>query len=308
MAKRTRAPARQRRATHKVGQRRATKKARQPRATKKTRRRRAAEKVCQRRPRKTASRATGNIKKSRAKKTVRRASASPGAGKPPPPSARRHSYTPELLAAGRHRYEHTEESITSIAVDFGIHKSTLRRMAARLGWVRHVPPPRDLQPAARLLAQAEALEKATVAADSPRSSLAVPAEQRVEGAEHKPSAGNQAAALLPPPGVTIERLYRDVLDEITAVEALRAQLKRKPHSALDGERTARTLSNLTEIVNKLERMQCGNFQSGQDDDDLPRDIDEFRNELARRIEALVESRADDGDAGDNPATDVGPPQ
>jgi hypothetical protein len=304
MAKRTRAPARQRRATHKGGQRRATHKARRSGAT---------EEMRQRRPRKTASRATGSIKKSRAKNTVRRASASPGAGKPPPPSARRHSYTPELLAAGRHRYEHTEESITSIAVDFGIHKSTLQRMAARLGWVRHAPAPRDLPPAVRLLAQAEALEDAARAMD--RQALRTngerptPAEQTEGMVEHEHSADNQPIDPLPSFGEKIERLYRAALEELTAVEALRAQLKRRPHKALDGERTARTLSNLTETIKKLERMQCGNLQSGQDNnDDLPRDIDEFRNALARRIEAFVESRSDDGDAGDNPAVDVGPPQ
>ncbi len=285
MAKRTRAPARQRRANDKVRRGRAIRK---------------------------APGATGNVRKSSVRKGARRARRSPGAGKPPPPSARRHNYTPELLAAGRHRYEHTEESITSIAVDFGVHKSTLQRMAARLGWVRHVPPPRDLPPAVRLLAQAEALEKATFATghQSPRDNGEGPssADQTEGMAEHKHSADSQVTGLSPPPGITVERLYRDVLEEITAVEALRAQLKRQPQSALDGERTARTLSSLAETVNKLQRMQCGNLQSGQDHDDMPRDIDEFRNELARRIEAFVESRADESDAGDNPAVDVGPPQ
>jgi len=48
-----------------------------------------------------------------------------------PPSPRRYVYTPALLAHGRHRYEHTEDSIPDIALDFGIHKTTLQRLAKR---------------------------------------------------------------------------------------------------------------------------------------------------------------------------------
>jgi molecular chaperone GrpE (heat shock protein) len=94
---------------------------------------------------------------------------------------------------------------------------------------------------------------------------------------------------------TIERLYRAVLEELAAVENLRAQLKREPQSPQDAERTARTLSSLTETLQKLQRLQCAVPQSGSYDDDMPADIDEFRTELARRIEAFVASRSEPGD-------------
>jgi len=74
------------------------------------------------------------------------------------PVSRRYGYTPELIADGRRRYEQTDETITSIAADFGVHKTTLQRLANRAGWVRHAPPPRDLPAAAKLAAQAEALQ------------------------------------------------------------------------------------------------------------------------------------------------------
>ena len=73
------------------------------------------------------------------------------------PSPRRYTYTPELLASGRHRFEHTTDSIPDIAVDFGIHKTTLLRLAKREGWVRYVASPRDLPAAVKLARQAEAL-------------------------------------------------------------------------------------------------------------------------------------------------------
>jgi hypothetical protein len=76
------------------------------------------------------------------------------------------TYTPELLANGRRRFEHTDESVTSIAADFGIHHYSLIRLAKREGWVRHARPQRTLPRAARLLAQAEALG-AQAAAEAP---------------------------------------------------------------------------------------------------------------------------------------------
>jgi hypothetical protein len=93
---------------------------------------------------------------------------------------------------------------------------------------------------------------------------------------------------LPPPSNTILRLRRAVLEELRAVEAMRAKLKRNP---ADAERTARTLSSLTETLQKLQRLQCTLPETElKDDDDMPADIDEFRNELARRIKAFVDSR------------------
>jgi hypothetical protein len=93
---------------------------------------------------------------------------------------------------------------------------------------------------------------------------------------------------LSPPGTTILRLRRAVLEELRAVEAMRAKLKRNP---ADAERTARTLSRLTETLQKLQRLQCTLPETElKDDDDMPADIDEFRDELARRINAFVDSR------------------
>ena len=37
-----------------------------------------------------------------------------------------------------------------MAADLGCCHETVRNIAAREGWVRYVPPPRDLTPAARL--------------------------------------------------------------------------------------------------------------------------------------------------------------
>jgi hypothetical protein len=209
------------------------------------------------------------------------------------------TYTPELLANGRYRYERTDESLNSIASDFGVHRNTLRALVVREGWVRYKQPPRDLLPAAKLLAQANGLN------DLPSAAAAAPIEKKTE-LQQPGSAENGPA--LPPPGETIIRLHRAVLEELGAVEAMRARLKREPQNPVDAERTARTLSSLTETLQKLQRLQCTLPETEfKDDDDMPVDIDEFRRELARRIRVFVESRTERGNvdgAGTPPLASV----
>jgi hypothetical protein len=211
------------------------------------------------------------------------------------------AYTPELLADGRRRYEQTEEPALSIADDFGINRNTLRALAIRLGWKRYKPPPRDLSTAAKLLAQAKGIKQADLALATPNETpgtlATAPMQQIAEPALSVAARPAVSETALPPVSDTIERLHRAVLEELTAVETMRAALTREPQSPADAERTARTLSNLTEILQKLQRMQCALPHTGSDDDDMPVDIDEFRRELARRIEAFVASRTDAGDAG-----------
>ncbi len=196
------------------------------------------------------------------------------------PRSRRPTYTPELLAQARHDFEHTERSKESIAFDLGVARSTLSNMAVREKWKRHVPPPRGLPPAVHLRREAEMLE----------ASVAVPPPENIS-----PATTNGQGAM-PAIGDTVERLYRAVRDELTAVESLRARLKNEPQGTQDAERTARTLSSLTETLQKLQRLKCAAPNTGSQDDDLPADIDEFRTELARRIEAFVASRIGRGDA------------
>jgi hypothetical protein len=87
-----------------------------------------------------------------------------------------------------------------------------------------------------------------------------------------------------------------VLKELTTVETMRASLGAEPLRPMDAERTARTLSVLTETLAKLRRLRLGaQPQPDLTDDDIP-DIDAFRLDLARRIETFLESREADGDA------------
>jgi hypothetical protein len=261
------------------------------------------------------SRATNTVRRSRTTKTVHtpRKTARPQSKSPPPApcaekpaDARRAvgipiTFTPELLAHGRYRYECTEEPRAYIAADLGIHRNTLRGLALREGWKRYVPPARGLLPAVRLLAEAKKLEEIAPVIGRRRD-------------EQGPSKGENAAPLQPPPqdeaelatagaldGLShvpamVERITSAVQEELDAVKTMRAQLKREPQNPQDAERTARTISTLTETLQKLQRMQCSALQTGSDNDDKPADIDEFRRRLARRIDAFVASRTKPSDA------------
>ncbi len=174
------------------------------------------------------------------------------------------TYSTELLANGRHRFEQTDESVAAIAADFRIHPGSLRRLAQRLGWIRFGMAPKQLPVTARLLEQAG--ELAATHADAP-ASLDVEAIARIE---------------------------RQVLHEIADIEAARAQLRGQPRPMREAESTARALTTLTETLQKLQRLRLPLAAAGQErsmDDDYPEDIDEFRIDLARRIEAFVASQA-----------------
>jgi hypothetical protein len=186
------------------------------------------------------------------------------------PSPMRTRLSAELQAHARRQFEQTDRYVTDIALDCGVDESVLRRMALREGWVRYVGPPRGLPPVAKLLAEVEALE--TLPPVTP--------DERV---------------------AAIDRLHREAMAQLAEVEALRA---RTTPAAKDAERNAHTLSSLTETVRKLQGMRCAIHLPGSTHDadyDLPADPDAFRDELARRIDAFIASRANTGNAGDDAA-------
>jgi hypothetical protein len=176
-------------------------------------------------------------------------------------------YTPELIANGRVRYENTTESVAAIAADFDMMPSSFRRMARRFKWVRHNTRSRDLPLAARLHAHVQALE----------TKLGLPKADEVPDAEMSP----------------LDRLEQAVMKELSTVKAMRAQLGALPMRGRDAERTARTLSTLTETLNKLQRMRCAMPQEsreGAQDLTPAEEIQAFRQELAHRLAGLYAER------------------
>jgi hypothetical protein len=225
---------------------------------------------------------------------------------PGTPSPMRTRLSPELQAHARRQFEETDRPTTHIALDCGVDESVLRRMAQREGWERYVPPPRDLPPVAKLLAEVEALER-----DRHPEERA----QRASKGDGQSSGPSFEGGLRPPPQddgegeervAAIDRLHRAAMSQLAEVEALRA---RTTPAAKDAERNAHTLSSLTETIRKLQGMRCALHVPGSTHDDhaydMPADLDEFRDELARRIRAFVASRTGtrDADGNSGPAVD-----
>ena len=207
--------------------------------------------------------------------------------------ARRCKFSPELEARGRYLFEETNASMADIAFELGIHKGTVPIVAKRRNWKRYVPPPHDVSPATRILVEADGLERRREAVQSGSDGEpALPAQP--DGASGKSESD------------LVARLRRAVLNELTVIKSLRNRLKSEPQSRVAAERTARTLSTLTDTLQKLQRLQCAVPANGPDYD-MPVDIDEFRRELARRIKIFVESRTERGNvdgAGTPPLASV----
>jgi hypothetical protein len=203
-------------------------------------------------------------------------------------------YTEAVVAALRQRYENTDQLMTSIAAEFGIGLRTLGRMAHTQGWRKRSLRTRGLPIAVQLLEEAKALATSAHSRESGNPALAEhPSEElgpRFRGDEREKSS-------------PIDRLEALVVKEIEAEEAAHAQRRGKHSVAKTSERNARTLATLTQTLHALQRMRAGEnpeHENFNDDyDDMPRDLDEFRRDLARRIDAFVASRTDGNDAGGN---------
>lgn len=214
-------------------------------------------------------------------------------------------YTPEFLAAARHGYENTDQPMTALAADFGIGITTLQSLVRKHGWTQRSQRMRDSPPAIRLLGEAEALVASLPErGNASRAATPFPSIALSEGGSEAAAANEPAAASVPitatpaptvPSLTPVERLEALVVKELEAEEAARAELALRPRSRHEAERCARTLSVLTQTLHTLQRMRAGGGAAGNSDDydDIPEDMDAFRNELARRIRLFVESRREE---------------
>ncbi|WP_115517160.1 hypothetical protein [Undibacter mobilis] len=196
------------------------------------------------------------------------------------------NFTDNLLADARRRYETTLEPLTWIAQDLDVCRTTLRSFAARNGWVRFNAPPLDISPAARLAQQTDAFVRAT------RSLAPPPADPAPDGPE------------------AAEWLRRELQAQIRVIKELREKERAESLTVEDGLKLGRMLVQLTDTFLKLNHHTSGVSRHAGDiaddlADDLPEDIDEFRIDLARRIDAFVASRRNAGDGAGAAAAPAG---
>ena len=98
----------------------------------------------------------------------------------------------------------------------------------------------------------------------------------------------------------VERLWRTADQQVQQIEE---RLQAAGLEPTEREGNARTLATLVKTLRDLSAFDQAHTPRGKqaanndDDDPVPRNIDEFRRELARRIDALVASRTHGGGSG-----------
>jgi len=106
--------------------------------------------------------------------------------------------------------------------------------------------------------------------------------------------GSQQSADADDPATIVPRLQGAVARVLPAIETNLAKLAAGPGHPREMEQAARALGSLTrtlrELTSLLSQQQAPATSKGDDYDDMPEDIDAFRDALARRIEAFVASR------------------
>ena len=174
----------------------------------------------------------------------------------------------ELKAEGRRLYEQTGTPTHEIAAMMGISRATLTNRIREWGWKRERHPSRALD-------LVKAVRGATVAAVT------------------APDAARQALPPVTPErrAAIAERIVDIVEDQMDAVKRVLATVQ--PKDQTEAEHSARMIASITQILRETVAIFPTDKTTpshAADPNAIPRDIDEFREALARRIEAFVAAR------------------
>jgi len=206
-------------------------------------------------------------------------------------SGRRIEIAPELVAEGRQLYENTLTPTRDIATKMGLSRNTLDNRIAEWKWQR------------RQYTSGEH------AADAPATAVAVEASTPALPALPVAQAGAGLPVAFKARINIAERLTRSIEGHFDVIDRTLAVLT--PANAAEAERISRTLAVISHTMQELNATanSAGLTPTDEtDDDSVPRDLDAFRNELARRIHALIDagSGAENGDIGHVHGGDVEP--
>ena len=171
--------------------------------------------------------------------------------------ARKH-VAPELIAEGKYLYENTLMPIHTIGAKMGLSRTAFYLRVKEWGWT-----PRRYS-----------------CGGAGETQFAAP-----EAAAEPAAAPDEPAEVLP----FAQRLQRVLDGELAVIE--RTLKVMGPASNAEAERTARILAAISRTVQEIQATAEGQTSSDEADDDaVPRDMDEFRCELARRIHGTIEAR------------------
>ena len=233
--------------------------------------------------------------------------------------------TPEAWAHIRYEYEHTARPVEDICAEHGISSGTLRDRLRRWRWRRRRPPiPRDGPPPVPMtqhdIAPANLWPLGPRLRGDERESPELirgrcepgwgdfqtrtdhPTPTVFAGAQTvdppPPGEGDDRAAAPQPasaanadaggPASIVQRLQGATARVLPAIEAIIARLAAGPHRPREMEQAGRALGALTRTLRELNALLSQhNAPAGNAYDDMPEDMDAFRDELARRIRVFV---------------------
>jgi hypothetical protein len=188
--------------------------------------------------------------------------------------AARKQIAPELLAEAKRLYEQTLAPVGDIAGMVGLSRANFYKRVQEGGWRGRRAKVATFQFARALSGSAVAIMTAEPA-EQPRADLAAPSD---------PVSPQQRMALA-------LRIQQVVEQEMNAVERILSKIQ--PSDQIEAEHGARTLASVARTLREIKALNSPEDETppdDADDDPIPRDIDEFRRELARRVRGFIEAR------------------
>jgi len=192
----------------------------------------------------------------------------------------------EAWAYIRHDYECTDRPVEEICAEHGISSGTLRDRMRRWKWTRRRPPIPEEGPApmpwpARGAPDSPAPQSETLPAVAPAGAAEPPAPST--------SSEDAAAPVAPDPAAVAQRLQGAVARVLPAIEATVGRLTAGATQPRELERAARTLTALTRTLRELDTLL---EQHPPPAEWAPRNLDEARASMARKIDAIIAQRKD----------------
>lgn len=129
-----------------------------------------------------------------------------------------------------------------------------------------------------------------VAGDDDDAAQAVIAKARQREAIRNSKRSATARLEDPPPApvtTLLTRVSRAIERELSQIEIIVGGQRVKPAQRTEAERRARTLASLARTLREVMQLRAGEEKTKRDDDAVPRDLNELRAELARRLDRLV---------------------
>lgn len=182
------------------------------------------------------------------------------------------TFTPEQIEAARVLYENPQTPLDEVAASLKITRRTLEARIAEWGWPLRTTSPQRNRGRARSKSSGRRAKRTSTARKQSK-----PDARPRSDTTRRPVASREALAV---------RVQRVVERELDAIDSILSVLGAA--DSTEAERSARTLASLARALKEVMRLAAPEQATDPDEDDpMPRDLDEFRRELARRIEALA---------------------